>query len=78
VKDIEVMTPQVFISYSNKNETDRRVADTIYDTLKARGISCWVAHRDIGAGKNWLDEISKAISNSRVMIVEKNIGPTIK
>ncbi len=66
VKDIEVMTPQVFISYSNKNETDRRVADTIYDTLKAVGIPCWVAHRDIGAGKNWLDEISKAISNSRV------------
>jgi hypothetical protein len=41
------MTQQVFISYSNENETDRRVADMIYDTLKARGIPCWVAHRDI-------------------------------
>ena len=63
------MTQQVFISYSNKNETDRQVADTIYDILKAREIPCWVAHRDIGAGQNWLDEISKAISNSWVMIV---------
>jgi len=62
------MTQQVFISYSNENETDRQVADKIYDTLKARGISCWAAHRDIGAGQNWQDEISKAISNSRVMI----------
>ncbi|MCX6582828.1 MAG: toll/interleukin-1 receptor domain-containing protein, partial [Candidatus Aminicenantes bacterium] len=63
------MTPQVFISYSNENETDRQVADRIYDTLKAREIPCWAAHRDIAAGQNWLDEISKAISNSRVMIV---------
>jgi formylglycine-generating enzyme len=63
------MTQQVFISYSNKNETDRQVADKIYNTLKVGGIPCWVAHRDIGAGQNWLDEISKAISNSRVMIV---------
>ncbi|HLP48215.1 MAG TPA: SUMF1/EgtB/PvdO family nonheme iron enzyme, partial [Candidatus Kapabacteria bacterium] len=63
------MTQQVFISYSNENETDRQVADKIYDTLKARGIPCWVAHRDIDAGQNWPDEISKAISNSRAMIV---------
>ncbi len=63
------MTQQVFISYSNENETDRQVADRIYNTLKARGIPCWVAHRDIAAGQNWPDEISKAISNSRVMIV---------
>lgn len=63
------MNQQVFISYSNKSQTDRHVADTIYDTLKARGIPCWVAHRDIAAGQNWPDAISKAISNSRVMIV---------
>lgn len=63
------MTQQVFISYSNENESDRRVADRIYDILKAREIPCWVAHRDIAAGQDWLDEIGKAISNSRVMIV---------
>ncbi|MCX6580998.1 MAG: SUMF1/EgtB/PvdO family nonheme iron enzyme [Candidatus Aminicenantes bacterium] len=69
MKDIEVLTPQVFISYSNKNETDRQVADKIYDTLKARDIPCWAAHRNIAGGQDWLDEIGKAISNSRVMIV---------
>jgi len=63
------MTQQVFISYSNENQNDRQVADRIYDTLKAREIPCWVAHRDIAAGQNWPDEISKAISNSRIMIV---------
>ncbi len=63
------MTQQVFISYSNENENDRQVADKIYDTLKARGIPCWAAHRDIAAGQNWPDEISKSISNSKVMIV---------
>ncbi|HLP58199.1 MAG TPA: SUMF1/EgtB/PvdO family nonheme iron enzyme, partial [Candidatus Deferrimicrobium sp.] len=62
----EVLIPQVFISYAKENET---VADLIYDTLNAGAIPCWVAHRDIAAGQDWLDEISKAISNSRVIIV---------
>ncbi|MCX6583079.1 MAG: SUMF1/EgtB/PvdO family nonheme iron enzyme [Candidatus Aminicenantes bacterium] len=68
-KGPEVLAQQVFISYSNENENDRQVADKIYDALKARGIPCWVAHRDIAAGKKWPTEISKAISNSRIMIV---------
>jgi formylglycine-generating enzyme required for sulfatase activity len=63
------MTQQVFISYSNEDESDRRVADRIYNTLKAGRIPCWAAHQDIAGGQDWLDEIGKAISNSRVMIV---------
>jgi hypothetical protein len=62
-------TDRVFISYSNENETDRQVADMICTKLKSRGIPCWVAHRDIAAGQNWPDEISKAITNSRIMIL---------
>lgn len=65
-KGPDALTQQVFISYAKE---DKEIADKIYDTLKAKGIPCWVAHRDIAAGQNWPDAISKAISNSRVMIV---------
>jgi hypothetical protein len=63
----------VFISYASEKgdstKSDRQVADMIYSALESRGIRGWVAHRDIAPGLNWPDEISKAISRSKVMIL---------
>ncbi|UCH97328.1 MAG: TIR domain-containing protein [Candidatus Aminicenantes bacterium] len=56
----------VFISYA---ESDRHTADMIYSALESRGIRGWAAHRDISPGLNWPDEISKAISQARIMIL---------
>jgi hypothetical protein len=56
----------VFISYT---ESNRHIADMIYSALKSKGIRGWVAHRDIAPGLNWPDEISKAISQSKIMIL---------
>lgn len=63
------MTQQVFISYSRKNNADRQVADMIYDSLKAKEIRCWAAHRDILPGEEWLNSIFDAIEVAKVVIV---------
>ncbi len=74
-KESENMGHQVFISYatekgdSTESDSDRQIADLVYSRLKAENIRCWIAHEDIKGGKNWPDEISKAITQSRVIIV---------
>jgi hypothetical protein len=55
----------VFISYAGP---DRDIADRIYSGLRLKGIQGWVAHRDIDGGRDWTDEISKAISQSGIFI----------
>jgi len=72
-KGIEKMRDLVFISYATEKVdyrmSDWQVADMIYSALKSEGINCWVAHRDIAPGLNWPDEISKAISQSMMMVL---------
>jgi formylglycine-generating enzyme required for sulfatase activity len=57
---------QVFISYA---EPDRHIADMIYSALGSKGIRGWVSHRDIAPGLSWPDEISKAITRSKILIL---------
>jgi hypothetical protein len=57
---------QVFISYSSK---DDKVARTICSALEGRGLSCWVASRDVGPGENFMDAIVQAIQASKVMVL---------
>jgi formylglycine-generating enzyme required for sulfatase activity len=57
---------QVFISYA---DNDRNIADMIYSALDSKGIRGWAAHRDIAPGLNWPDEISKAITGSKILIL---------
>ena len=74
-KDVENnITHDVFISYSGSKKNGEKnfnqlVADRIYNKLKAENIRCWMDYRDIEPGKDWADEISKAITQSRLMIV---------
>ena len=60
------MSSPIFISYSS---IDQKVAETICDALQARGYSCWIACRNIGAGDNFQEAIVKAIRSARVMLL---------
>ena len=56
----------VFISYSSK---DKRAADAVCHALEADGIRCWIAPRDIYAGKDWNESILTAILNCKVCVL---------
>jgi formylglycine-generating enzyme required for sulfatase activity len=60
------MAHDVFISYSQK---DKVTADAACAALEAAGIRCWIAPRDVLAGKNWGGSIVRAIGESRVMML---------
>ena len=57
---------EVFISYSSQ---DQKLGDSICNYLEEKDISCFIASRDIVSGKTYPEEIMKAISNCRYMIV---------
>jgi len=56
----------VFFAYSHR---DQRVVLNIRDYLERQGVPCWNAPRDIPAGTEWADEITRAIDGCRVLIV---------
>ena len=56
----------VFISYSAK---DKPTADAVCAALEAKRIRCWIAPRDILAGKQWAGAVLDAISDARVMVL---------
>ncbi|MGL4800307.1 MAG: TIR domain-containing protein [Cellulosilyticaceae bacterium] len=56
----------VFISYSSRN---REVAEKICIVLEQEGIKCWIAPRNITAGKEWGEEIIKGIETSKVLLL---------
>jgi len=52
------MGKQVFISHSSK---DRKLAEGLVTVLEDLGVECWIAPRDIPAGKDWDVSIINAI-----------------
>lgn len=56
----------IFISHSSK---DLSVAQTICAALESRGLPCWLASRDVGAGDNFQEAIVKAIRSAKVMVL---------
>jgi hypothetical protein len=60
------MTHDVFISYSSK---DKPIADAICNSLEGAGVRCWIAPRDIAPGEIWPKAITRAISQSRAMVL---------
>jgi TIR domain len=56
----------IFISYSSK---DQKIAETICRALEARGLACWIAARDVGAGENFQEAIVKALRGARLMLL---------
>ena len=60
------MPREVFISHSAQ---DKKVAETICGALEQQGIRCWVAPRDVRPGKSFPGEITRAIQQTKVMLL---------
>lgn len=60
------MPRDVFISHSAQN---KKAAETICAALEQNGIACWVAPRDVRPGKSFPGEITRAIQQSKVMLL---------
>jgi hypothetical protein len=56
----------VFISYASK---DKVVADAVCARLESAGIRCWIAPRDIVAGRSYGEAIIEAIHTAKVMVL---------
>ncbi len=73
------MAHDVFISYSSK---DREVADAACAVLEAKGLSVWIAPRDILPGGDWSASIVHAIAEAKVFVLvfsgHANTSPQIK
>src|SRR4051794_11114711 len=60
------MPRDIFISHSAQ---DKKVSETICAALEQSGIRCWIAPRDVRAGKSFPGEITRAIQQSKVMLL---------
>ena len=60
------MSYDVFISYSAE---DKPTADAVVAGLENHRIRCWIAPRDIGAGKEYGAEIIAGITRCKVMVL---------
>lgn len=56
----------IFISYSS---SDEQIANRICENFEQAGLSCWIAPRDIQAGKEYGGEIIRGIENSKVFFM---------
>jgi hypothetical protein len=56
----------IFVSYS---QPDRNCAFSVVQRLEARGISVWIAPRDVSPSADWAAEIIDAISGARIMLL---------
>jgi tetratricopeptide (TPR) repeat protein len=57
---------RVFVSYAT---ADRKQALSVCKALERRGTQCWVSSRDVTAGKNYQEEIVRAIRTARAMVL---------
>src|SRR5688572_11212524 len=60
------MARDVFTSHSGQ---DKKVAETICAALEEAAIRCWVAPRDVRPGRSFPGEITRAIQQSKVMLL---------
>ncbi len=60
------MPYDAFISYCSE---DKKIADAVCGRLEANNIRCWIAPRDVGAGRTWGGAIIEGIGESKVMVV---------
>jgi len=65
------MSKQVFISHSSD---DRELAEGLVKVLEEFGIECWIADRDIPAGKSWDVSIINAIEkcSGSIFLISEN------
>jgi TolB-like protein len=56
----------VFISYAS---SDRSAADAVCGALEDRGVTCWIAPRDVVPGEFYADAIVRAIDAARIVVL---------
>ena len=56
----------VFISYKSQNQG---VADLLRRCLQGEGVSCWIASHDVKPGTDYAEEIVKAITSCKVLLL---------
>lgn len=59
------MNPDLFICHSSK---DKEFADQLVIKLEESSIQCWIAPRNIQAGKKWAGEIMRALDHSKTLL----------
>ena len=57
------MNRQAFISHSSQ---DTEAASRICSFLEARGVTCWIAPRDVNPGAIYAEEILDGIESSEI------------
>ena len=60
------MAHDVFISHSAQ---DKAVADAVCAALENAAVRCWIAPRDVQPGRSFAGEITRAIQQSKVMLM---------
>jgi TolB-like protein len=60
------MAHDVFLSYST---IDKTAADTVCSILEQKGVSCWMAPRDITVGLDFSEAIIDGIKSSKVFVL---------
>ncbi len=55
-----------FVSYASEN---RDKADDICASLEAHGLVCWIAPRDVRAGREYADEIIRGLEHSAAVVL---------
>ena len=60
------MPHDVFISHASK---DAPTAQAVLAALEARGVRCWIAPRDITAGREWEPSIMAALAQARAVVL---------
>src|SRR6187397_2087809 len=63
-----MIAPYTFLFVSHASE-DRSAAKALVTKLEARGITCWVAPRDVNPGRPFDTEIAEAIETCRMMVL---------
>ena len=56
----------VFVSHSSK---DKEIAEKVVKYFEDKGLSCWMAPRDIVPGTDWAAAINTAITASKVFVI---------
>ena len=62
----EVMTHEVFISYSSKNA---EYANAVSERLKSEGIECWIDTNNIRTATNFAQEIIDGLNEAKVVVL---------
>jgi len=56
----------VFVSYAT---ADRKQALSVCEAIERRGVKCWISTRDVEPGRNYQEEIVRAIRAARAMVL---------